>query len=254
MNTSNIPGRDEAPHRQGPHDDQRRIARQMESDQGIEEFIRLHDSKELPELPPVNTAKLMARLCVLDDEVKKWKRVAMEEQRRCAAVSSDFSEFKAFIREEVVNEIYGQNHGAQQLIAKVRAMVSENQGVSDECADTVCAREKLRRQLEFNNCMNDLPNEMRRLVLARICARISGHCPDDISTTDEAVGWLVGRHKAAAEAALKLDEIRTEKLAAKGLGAEASAVSAARVILLKSKRIADGKPERQEENANSIPR
>lgn len=90
-------------------------------------------------------------------------------------------------------------------------------------------------------------------MMVKICATITGHCPRELCTTAEAVEWLVDRHKAATAANLKLDEIRTEKLAAKGLSAEASAVSAARVILRKSKRIADesadGKPDGQEENA-----
>lgn len=91
-------------------------------------------------------------------------------------------------------------------------------------------------------------------VVTEICCAISPHTPRELCTTLEAVEWLVDRHKAATAANLKLDEIRTEKLAAKGLSAEASAVSAARVILRKSKRIADesadGKPDGQEENSN----
>ena len=76
-------------------------------------------------------------------------------------------------------------------------------------------------------------------AMSRIGVTITGHCPRELCTTLEAVEWLVDRHKAATEANLKLDEVRTENLAAKGLGAEASAVSAARVILRKSKNISD---------------
>jgi len=76
-------------------------------------------------------------------------------------------------------------------------------------------------------------------AMSRIGVTIMGHCPRELCTTLEAVEWLVERHKAATVANLKLDEVRTENLAAKGLGAEASAVSAARVILRKSKNISD---------------
>ena len=89
-----------------------------------------------------------------------------------------------------------------------------------------------------------------RSEMVKICAAITGHTPRELCTTAEAVEWLVGRHKAATAALYKLEEIRTEKLAVKGLAAEASAVSAARVIL-QSKRIAaesaDGKPDGQAE-------
>ena len=36
----------------------------------------------------------------------------------------EYENFKTFIREEVVNQIYGQNNGGPELIAKTRAMVS----------------------------------------------------------------------------------------------------------------------------------
>jgi hypothetical protein len=92
-------------------------------------------------------------------------------------------------------------------------------------------------------------------ALTEICVMTAPHTPRELCTTAEAVEWLVDRHKAANAALHKLEEIRTEKLAAKGLTVEASAVSAARVIL-QSKRIADekadGKPDGQAENVEPI--
>jgi cob(I)alamin adenosyltransferase len=75
--------------------------------------------------------------------------------------------------------------------------------------------------------------------MTKICAIITGHCPRELCTTAEAVQWLVDRHKASTAANLKLDEIRTEKMVSRGLADEASAVSAARVILRKSERVDD---------------
>lgn len=72
--------------------------------------------------------------------------------------------------------------------------------------------------------------------MVKICAMVSPHTPRELCATAEGVAWLVERHKANMAALFKLEEIRTEKLAAKGLTTEASAVSAARVILLKSNR------------------
>lgn len=87
-----------------------------------------------------------------------------------------------------------------------------------------------------------------RSAMVEICATMTGHCPRELCTTAEAVRWLVDRHKAATAALYKLEEIRTEKLAVNGLPAEASAVSAARVIL-QSKRIADETSGRSAYNA-----
>lgn len=79
----------------------------------------------------------------------------------------------------------------------------------------------------------------------KICALISPHTPSGICTAAEGVAWLVERHKAATKALYKLEEIRTEMVAAKGLGREASAVSAARVILQAS-------ATNKEENAQAL--
>ena len=40
-----------------------------ETDEEIEEFIRACDAGEIPEPPPVNTAKLMARMCVMKSKI-----------------------------------------------------------------------------------------------------------------------------------------------------------------------------------------
>lgn len=66
--------------------------------------------------------------------------------------------------------------------------------------------------------------------IAKICALITGHTPK-LGTTADAVAWLVARSKAADKALSELESIRTDKLASKGLSAEASSVSRARVIL-----------------------
>lgn len=63
-----------------------------------------------------------------------------------------------------------------------------------------------------------------------ICALITGHVPKQ-GTTADAVAWLVERHKASTAALMKLEEIRSDKLAANGMGAEATALSAARHLL-----------------------
>ena len=87
--------------------------------------------------------------------------------------------------------------------------------------------------------------------MVKICAMISPHTPRELCTTAEGVAWLVERFHAGQKALRKLEEIRTEKLAACGLTVEASAVSAARVIL-QSQRVAaakaDEKPDGQAEN------
>jgi len=67
--------------------------------------------------------------------------------------------------------------------------------------------------------------------IIKICALITPHVPAEICTTAEGVAWLVGRHQLAQKALTELESIRTEKLAAKNLGWEASLVSLARTFL-----------------------
>ena len=67
--------------------------------------------------------------------------------------------------------------------------------------------------------------------IIEIAARISPHTPAETCTTPEGVAWLVERHKAATAALYKLEEIRADKLAAAGMGPEATALSAARHLL-----------------------
>ena len=68
-------------------------------------------------------------------------------------------------------------------------------------------------------------------VVTEICCAISPHTPRELCTTLEAVEWLVDRHKAATAAMLKLEEIRTDKLAQAGFSEEPTAISEARHIL-----------------------
>lgn len=71
-------------------------------------------------------------------------------------------------------------------------------------------------------------------AIAEICALVAPHTPRELCTTVEAVAWLVERHKAAHEALLQLEEIRTDKLAAMNLHVYSTAISAARVALYRS--------------------
>lgn len=93
---------------------------------------------------------------------------------------------------------------------------------------------------------------VEKAEMVKICTTITGHCPRQICTTAEAVEWLVDRSKAATAAILKLEEIRTDKLAQAGLRTTPTAISEARNILRKSEKFADGiadeSPERQAYN------
>jgi hypothetical protein len=67
--------------------------------------------------------------------------------------------------------------------------------------------------------------------MAKICAMISPHTPRDLCTTAEGVAWLVVRLQASEKALRKLEEIRCDRLAARGMGPEATAISASRHLL-----------------------
>ena len=103
---------------------------------------------------------------------------------------------------------------------------------------------------------NEMQEATNTTEMVKICATVSPHTPSGLCTTAEAVEWLVDRHKEIRPALWHLEEIRTEKLAAKGLTAEASAVSAARVLLQRQREVdepADGSSGRTAENAKEHP-
>lgn len=86
-------------------------------------------------------------------------------------------------------------------------------------------------------------------VVTEICCAISPHTPRELCTTLEAVEWLVERHKAATAAMLKLEEIRTDKLAQAGFSEEPTAISEARHILRHNSKLSqptspDNQPDR----------
>lgn len=72
-------------------------------------------------------------------------------------------------------------------------------------------------------------------MLGEIAMAIADDVPREICLTVDGVRWLRDRYRAGQKALRELEKIRTEKLAARDLHEEATAVSAARVCLSNDK-------------------
>ena len=85
---------------------------------------------------------------------------------------------------------------------------------------------------ELERERNDAADQVKRLsqILKEI-AEFTADAPKEICTTSEAARWLRDKYRNGEKALRELEKIRTEKLAARGLADEATAVSAARHIL-----------------------
>jgi len=96
---------------------------------------------------------------------------------------------------------------------------------------------------ELERERDEAADQVRRLsqILKEI-AEFTADAPKEICTTSEAARWLRDKYRNGEKALRELEKIRTEKLAARGLADEATAVSAARNILSNTE-VSHSRPE-----------
>jgi hypothetical protein len=75
-------------------------------------------------------------------------------------------------------------------------------------------------------------------ILGQIAMMVAPHLPKGFNSceTVDAVAWLIERHKAAIDARSQLEQIRTDEIAEAGKWCAATAISTARVALMKSEK------------------